>query len=195
MVLPTGLLPVLVFVLTAGVALVVSVGARLLQRGGSAPFRTALRDAIVSAGVLYLVGVLGVWAWSGFGALWGVPAALVAAGVAALLVFVLLPLAVGQWLLRRHGDFDPGTALRYATDGWLVAMLVVFGLFVAPGGLLAGDLLDLGGPRTCLLGHCGISVRLVGAVVLQLLVAVVGPAVVGLVIRRATRTAGRQSGP
>jgi hypothetical protein len=191
MALPTGLLPVLVFVLTVGVSTLVALGAHLGHRAGD-PFASALEDALRAVGALYLVGVAGVWAAAGGGSLWGVAAALLLAGVAALLAFVLLPLAVGQWLVRRARGVDSESALRLTTAGWPVAMLVTFGVFVAPGGLAGGHLLHLGGPRACLVGFCGVAVSLVAAVVLEAVVAVVGPGVVGLAIHAAaTRSRGR----
>lgn len=191
MALPTGLLPVLVFVLTVGVSTLVALGAHLLDRAGE-PFASALGDAVRAVGVLYLLGVAGIWALAGGGSLWGVVAALLLVGVAALLALVLLPLAVGRWLVRRALGVDRGTALRLTTAGWPVAMLGVFGVFVAPGGLADGHLLHLDGPRTCLVGFCGVAVSLVTAVVLETVVAVLGPGVVGLGIHTATtRSRGR----
>lgn len=184
MALPSGLLPVLVFVLTAGLGVSVTLLAHLGHRRGPGPFAGALHDAILVVVLAYLVGIVAVWGWAGFGSLWGVPALLVGAGLVALVTFLAVPLLVGRWLIRRVRDVDRQTALRLATDGWAVAMLLVFGVFVAPGGPIEGHLLDLDGPRTCVIGFCGISVPLAVAVVLQLLIAVLGPGVVGLALAR-----------
>jgi predicted MFS family arabinose efflux permease len=70
-------------------------------------------------------------------------------------------------------------------------MLVVFGVFVALGGFAGGHLLHLGGPRTCLVGFCGVAVALVAAVVFEAVVAVVGPGVAELVFHAVTRPRGR----
>lgn len=179
MALPTGLVPVLVFVVTVGLAGPVALAAHLLHRAGTRPFAAALRVAGIEAALLYLVGVAAVWVIAGGWPLWEVAAALVATGAAALLLLGALPLLVGRWLVRRSTGADPDLALRYATYGWPVAALLVFGGFVAPGGVAGGDLLDLGGPRGCVAGFCGIGVAFAAGVVLEALVATVGPGVVG----------------
>lgn len=189
MALPTGLLPVLVFALTVGVATPVTLSAHMLDRRGTASFAAALRSALVGTGVVYLLGVV-VWVVAGGGPLWEVAATLLVAGVASLLLLTALPLLVGRWLVRRARGIDPDTALRFATYGWSVAMLVVFGVFVAPGGLAGGNVLHLDVERICVVGFCGIAVPLLAAVLLELVVAVLGPGVVGLVLH--ARTAGRE---
>ncbi|SEK31773.1 hypothetical protein [Haloferax larsenii] len=182
MALPTGLLPVFVFVVTAGVATLVTLGAYLSWRRGSRSFSAGLRRSLLGVSLLYLVGTAVVWAVAGGGSLWGVAAALVASGVAAFVVLWTAPLLLGQYLVRRLRGVDSETALRQVTYGWPVAMLVVFGLFVAPGGPTSGHLLHLDGATTCLAGFCGLSVLLLVAVALELVVAVVGPGLVGLVL-------------
>lgn len=196
MALPTGLIPVLAFVLTVGVAAPVTLAAHLRSHDGRRPFAAALRTAILAIGVVYLVGVVAVWAVAGGLPLWEVAAALVAAGVAALVVLVVLPLLVGRWLVGHTRHVDPETASRFAAYGWAVAMLVVFGIFVAPGGFGRGHLLDLGGERVCLVGFCGIAVSLVAAVLLELVVAVLGPGIVGSALHSLTvRTRGPDTSP
>jgi hypothetical protein len=190
--LPTGLLPVLAFVLTVGVAAPVTLVAHLRSRDGSRSFATALRTALLAAGGVYLAGVVVVWVVAGGLPLWEVAAALAAAGVAALAVLVVGLLLVGRRLVRRTRGTDPDTGLRFAAYGWVVAALVVFGLFVAPGGFAGGHLLDLGGERACLVGFCGVAVSLVGAVLLELAVAVLGPGLVGSALHA---VAGRTRGP
>lgn len=182
MALPTGLLPALAFALTAGVAVSVRLGAALIRRRGIDEDARALRSATKGVAVLYLAGVAGLWGLTGFGALWGLPAALVAAGLAALGLLVALPLSVGEWLLRHGRGLRRDEAWGYAADGWVVAMVLVFLVFVAPGGPAGGTLFDLGGPRICLAGVCGLSVPFLGAVVLEFLLAVLGPGVVGLLL-------------
>lgn len=192
--LPTGLLPVLAFALTVGVATPVALGAHLFYRRGNGSFAAALRAALLEAGVLYLVGVVVIWAIAGGLALWEVAAALLVAGVVAFVVLAALPLVVGRRLVRRARAVGSDTALRYATYGWPVAALVVFGIFVAPGGVAGGTLLALGGERTCLAGHCGIARSFVAAVLLELLAAVLGPGVVGLALYSArAKTRGRRT--
>lgn len=198
MALPTGLLPALVFVVTVGISVPVVVAAHYFHRTGTDDFRTALTGALFEAGLLYVLGASVVWSIASGGgidpALWEIPATLLATGVAALLAFVALPLLVGERLVTRLLDTDTATAFRYTAYGWPVAMTVVFGIFVAPGGVHGGDLLSLAGPRTCLAGFCGVSVTLVGAVLLELVVAVVGPGLVGaLLLTRGP--AGRNAAP
>lgn len=182
MALPTGLVPITVFATTVGIAVSVAVGAHLFSRSGTAPFGAALRAALVTVGGLYLAGVLVVWALAGGLPLWEVAATLLVAGLGNLVVLTALPLFVGRHVVRRVGGADSDAALRYATYGWPVAMLAVFAVFVASGGLRHGDLLVLGGGRTCLAGHCGVPLLLTAAVFLELAVAVLGPGVAGLAL-------------
>jgi hypothetical protein len=182
MALPDGLVPVAVFVLTVGVAVPVTLGSHLFYRAGETGFTAALRAALAEAAGLYLVGVLVVWSIAGGVGLWEIPVTLLVAGALALVVLGVVPLAVGRRLVRRFGAVDGETALRFATYGWPVAMLAVFGVFVAPGGVVRGDLLSLGGERACLAGFCGVSVSLIGAVALEAFVAVFGPGAVGVVL-------------
>jgi fumarate reductase subunit D len=190
MALPTGLIPTLVFVITVGISVPVMVAAHRFHRTGTDDFRTALAGALFEAGLLYILGVGVVWSIAGGGIdteLWEIPAALLATGVATLFLFVALPLWIGERLVTRLRDTEPATAFRFTAYGWPVAMLFVFGIFVAPGGVFGGDLLSLGGPRTCLAGVCGISLMLAGAVLLEMLVAVVGPGLVGALLLSQTR--------
>lgn len=175
--LPTGLLPVLAFVLTVGTAVPVTAGAHLLSNARGGSFAAALRTTLLAAGGLYIAGVAALWALLGIGR-WEVAAALLLAGTGVMVAVVVLPLAVGRWLVRRVRGVDPDTGLRFATYGWPVAVLAVFVIFVAPGG----SLLALGGPRVCLAGSCGVSVQLVAAVLLEALVALLGPGLAGLAL-------------
>jgi hypothetical protein len=95
---------------------------------------------------------------------------------------VVSVISIGRRLVQRFVTTDRETALRFVTYGWPVAMVVVFGIFIAPGGPLRGDLLSLGGARVCLAGFCGVSVSLVTAVILEVAVAVFGPGAIGLVL-------------
>ncbi len=182
MALPTGLLPVLAFVLTVGVAGGVRLGAALLHRQGVEGSARALAGATRAVAALYLVGVVALWGLTGFGSLWGLPAALITAGLGALALLVVVPLSVGEWLLRHGRGLRRDAAWGYAADGWVVAMILVFLVFVAPGGLAGGTILDLGGPRICLLGACGLSVPLLAAAALQVVLAVFGPGLFGLLL-------------
>lgn len=185
MALPTGLLPVLAFVVTIGVSVPVAVTTLLSSRTGTQSIRRALRIALFEASLLYLVGVIVVWAIAGGGLdteLWEIPATLVVTGVGTLLILTALPLVVGQKVIQHWRQVDPEGALQYTVAGWPIAMLVTFGIFVAPGGLVQGTLFDIGGPTICLVGFCGISLLLMGAFFLEALVVVVGPGLVGLML-------------
>lgn len=182
MALPVGLVPVLAFVLTVGISVPVTLGAQLFYQTGGDRFGSALRTAFIEAAVLYLVGILVVWAIAGGLDLWEIPVTLLASGLLALIILGMIPLVVGQRFIQRLETADRETALRFATYGWTVSMVVVFGIFVAPGGLLHGDLLSLGGPHICLAGFCGVSVLLVTAVLLEVGVAIFGPGAIGLVL-------------
>ena len=185
MALPVGLVPAFVFVLTVGFAVPVTVGSHLFYRLDDAGFAAALRVAGIEAGCLYLVGVLVVWAVAGGFELWEVAAVLLGVGAVAGVVLMILPLLVGRHVVERFRDVDGETALRFATYGWPVVMLVVFGVFIAPGGPAHGDLLWLDGPRTCVVGFCGISIPLAGALLLEAAVAILGPGIVGTLLHAA----------
>lgn len=180
--LPTGLVPVAVFVLTAGIAIPVALGAHMFYRTRRRSFRAALWAALVGVGSLYLVGVGVVWAFAGGLGQWEIAATLVLAGLGNLVVLTALPLLVGQRVVRRVGGADSEAALRYATYGWPIAMLAVVAVFVVPGGLAGGDLLALGGPPVCLAGYCGIPTWFGVAVLVELVVALLGPGAVGLAL-------------
>ncbi|WP_327051661.1 hypothetical protein [Halomicrococcus gelatinilyticus] len=182
MALPTGLVPVLVFVLTVGIAVPVTLGSHLIYRNGNGAFGSALRIALLEASVLYLVGILVIWAIAGGLELWEIPITLLVTGVLTLIILVMLPLIVGRRFIQHFRPVDRETALRFATYGWPITMLMVFGTFIAPGGLVHGDLLLLGGKRICVAGFCGIGVSFVMAMVLEIVVAVLGPGIVGLVL-------------
>lgn len=182
MALPTGLVPVAVFVFTVGLSAPIALGAHRVHRAGDVPFETGLEAAAVEAGALFLVGVGVVWAVAGGPGLWELAATLLLAGVAWTVLLMCLPLLVGRRLLQRGVGVDGDTALRFATYGWPVAGAAVFAVFVAPGGVGGGDLLTLGGGRVCLVGVCGLSVRLLAAVLVELVVVVLGPGVVGLAL-------------
>ncbi|ESP87959.1 hypothetical protein [Candidatus Halobonum tyrrellensis] len=193
--LPVGLLPVFAFVLTVGVSVPATLGAHLALRAGGS-FGSALRGALVEAGLLYLVGVGVIHFVAGGGSLWGGTTMLVVVGLAAAVVLVALPLAVGRWVVGRVRNLGPDEALRFAAYGWPVAAAAVFGVFVAPAGPgpAGGHLLSLGGPTTCLAGFCGVPVSLAAAAALELLVALVGPGVVGAAVHASvarTRRAAR----
>jgi len=186
MALPTGLVPAFVFVLTVGIAVPVTVGSHLIYRNGNEAFSSTLRGAFLGAGVLYLVGSLVVWVVAGGIGLWEIPVTLLVVGVVALIVLMVLPLMVGQRVVQQFQGADRGTALRFATYGWAITMFVVFGIFLAPGGVVHGNILSLGGERVCLVGFCGISVSFAGAVILEAFVALLGPGGTGLVLHVAT---------
>jgi hypothetical protein len=177
-----GLLTVLAFSLTVGISVLTAVGAWVSHRLTAAPFTLSLTSAFSTVAGTYFVVVGLVWVGTGADALWGLPTALVAVGIAAFVLLGILPLLVGRRLIARLRDVDAETALRLVTVGWPVAMLVVFGIFIAPGGVREANLLDLGDPRACLVGFCGVSLPLVIAVSASVLVAVFGPTLVGLAL-------------
>lgn len=182
MALPVGLLPVFWFVLTVGLSVPIAVAAHQFRRAGTTSMSSALRIAFSEAGLLYLVGVGVIWTITGGGSLWATIATLVVPGIVAGIVLMVLPLLVGRAVIQRSTGIDSDRALQHATYGWPVAMVAVFGIFIAPGGLTAGHLFDLGGQPICLAGHCGIPTWLAVAALLELVVAVLGPGFVGLLI-------------
>jgi len=99
-----------------------------------------------------------------------------------LLGSVVLPLIADQTVLKHIGKVDSETALRYTMYGWPVAMLAVFGIFISPGGLTRGHLFHLEGAEICLAGFCGISGFLAAAVFLEVLIAIFGPGILGLLL-------------
>lgn len=185
MALPTGLLPLFVFLVTVGVSSVATSVATLRARDDAKSFPTALREGIAAAAGTYLGGISVVWAVTG-GPLWGTPAALLAVGFVAAAVVVALPLSIGRRVVAAATDADPDRALRDATSGWPVAMVVVFGVFVAPGGVAGGHLFDLDGPHVCLVGFCGIDVFLLEGVVIAAVVGLVAPGAIGSAIHAGT---------
>ena len=185
MALQTGLLPVLAFVITVGISVPVAVTTHLSARTGTQSIRSALRMALLEASLFYLVGVIVIWAITGSGLdteLWEIPATFVITGVGTLLILTALPLAVGQKIIQHWQHIKPESALQYTVAGWPIAMLVTFGIFIAPGGLAQGTLFDVQGPTICLVGFCGIRILLAGTVVVEVLVAVFGPGIIGLVL-------------
>ncbi|WP_049986304.1 hypothetical protein [Halobellus rufus] len=197
MTLPTGLLPVLAFVITVGISGPVAVTTLLASRTETPPIRRVLRLAVLEASLLYLVGVTVVWAIAGGGLdpeLWEIPATLVITGVGSLLILTALPLAVGQKVIHHWRHIEPEAALRDTVAGWPIAMLVTFGTFIAPGGLAQGTLFDLQGPTVCLVGFCEISSQLAGAIFVEILLAVFGPGLIGLVLS-SRRQEGGESHP
>lgn len=194
MTLPTGLIPVLVFVVTVGISVPVTLTAHLMYRNEIQSFASAVRMALLEAGLLYLVGVIVVWAIAGGGLdmqLWEIPVTLVVTGIGVLIVLTAIPLIVGQNLINHFREVDSETALQYATYGWPVAMLAVFGIFIAPGGLTQGHLFHLEGAQICLVGFCGINVSFAAAVLLEAFIAVFGPGLIGLLLVSQRRTGHR----
>jgi hypothetical protein len=187
---PTGLVPATVFALTVGVSTPVAVGAHLLARTGNGTFGSALRTAVVGTGLLYLVGVGVVWAVAGSLEAADVAATLVVAGAVAFAVVVAFPLFVGRKLVKYAAGVDSATALGYATTGLPVAALVVFAIFVAPGGLALNAIFGRGEKTVCLAGFCGVARGFAVAVFVQLVVALLGPGLVGLALASSSATTG-----
>lgn len=194
MTLPVGLLPVFVFVLTVGISVPVAMGAFLFAGRGQRPFAAALRAALIEAGSLYLVGILVVWAIAGGPEVWEVAVTLLLSGIIAFGGLMVLPLLIGQLIVQRLRSVDDQRALRVTTTGWPLAMLGVFGIFIAPGGLTSGDLFSLSGPSTCLAGFCGISIPFAIGAGLAATVAVLGPGFIGVVFDVSTaKASGRDA--
>lgn len=63
--------------------------------------------------------------------------------------------------------------------GLLPIFVLALTVGVASGGLTHRHLFSLGGPQTCLVGFCGISRAVAVVVGLELVVALVGPGLVG----------------
>lgn len=181
MALPIGLIPVFGFVLTVGIAIPVTLGAHLFYRTNNSSFVSALRAAVLEAGGLYVVGVIVIDAIAGGG--WSGTIMLLFVGGVAAVVLIVVPLVLGKRLIRSVRDADSETALRYATYGWPLTMLVVYAIFVAPGGFTLGHPFMLSGERLCLAGHCGRpGSALTWMMILELVVAVLGPGTIGLAI-------------
>ena len=188
MALPARIVAVFVFVLTVGIAVPVTLGAHLSHRNGNGSFGSALRAALFVASLLYLVGIVVVWSIAGGGSLWGVAATLLVAGFVALIVLMVVPLLVGQHVIRRARHVDSETALRFATYGWPIAMFAVFGIFVAYRGL-THDPFHPGSAQICVINRCtGITVSLAATVLFELVVAVLGPAITGLALSSSSTT-------
>lgn len=194
MALPVGLLPVFVFVLTVGISVPVAMGAFLFAGRGRGSFAAALRAALIEAGGLYVLGVFVVWAIAGGPELWEVAVMLLVTGLVAFGSLMALPLAVGRVLVQRVRSVDYQQALRATTIGWPLAMLGVFGIFIAPGGPTSGTLFSLGGPSTCVAGFCGITIPFAIAVGVALTIAILGPGIIGIVVDiSTTKSAGREA--
>lgn len=180
--------------LTVGIAVSVTLGSHLIYRKCNGAFGSAIRIVLFEASVLYLVGILVIWAIAGGLEPWEISSTLLVTGIFALIVLIAFPPIVGQRVIQHFRGVDRETALRSATDGWPIAMLVVFGIFIAPSGLVHGDLLSLGGERICLAGFCGISVPFALAVVLGVFVALLGSGIAGIALYTSTeRTNSREA--
>lgn len=187
--LPEGLIPVFVFVLTVGISVPVAMAAFLFARRSRQSFEAGLQVAVVEAASLYLIGVLAVSAIAGGSAAWPVAGTLLLVGIMAFGGLMGLPLLVGRLIVQRVRSLEDQQAYRVVTAGWPPAMLGVFLLFIAPGGLTGGDLFSLSGPTVCTAGFCGISLPFALAVGLATVLAVFGPGVIGVVLAISTENA------
>jgi hypothetical protein len=182
MALPYGLISVYAFVLTLGISVPTTLLAMLFHHRSNVLFRQSLQTALVGTGSFYLIGVAVVWAVTGPGSLWGVVTALLVTGLAATVILVALPLTAGKRLFQYVQPADSEVALRYTTYGWPFAMLVIFGIFFAPGGVTQGHLFHLGGVTMCVTGFCGIPVSLAATVVTEFVIALLGSGLFGILI-------------
>lgn len=173
-----GLLPVLAFVMTVGIPVPVTLTAYLFYRSGARPFTRTLQVAFLEAGLFYALGVYVLWS---IGAGISRVVTLLIVGAMSLILLVAMPLIIGQQFAQYMTEVDSETALRYTTYSWPLAMFVVFGIFVIPGGIHRVTFFHIGGMDTCLLGFCQISVLSVGAVLLQVLVAFFGPGIISVI--------------
>ncbi|SFH01395.1 hypothetical protein SAMN04488063_3593 [Halopelagius inordinatus] len=171
--------PVLALALTVGVSASVTVGAHLLYRREGGSFESALRVVLLAAGVTSLLAAV-VWTIAGGGPSRGVSVTPLVAVFVAFLGLTLLPLAGGRALLRRGSDADSATALRFATYGWPLAMLAVFGVYVAYW-LFTRDIYHPGNGQICVVWRCtGITVASAVTVSVGAVVAVFGTGLAGL---------------
>lgn len=180
MALPVGLISAFAFVVTVGIPISIAASALLYNHYREGSMRDGLCVAVVEAALLYTVGIYVIWTITGDGSLWGTATALAVVGALALVFLLVVPLLIGQRIVERVKNVDSDTALRAVVAGWPIAMIIVFGVFIAPGGLTTGHIFDIEGPRTCLAGHCGIAIGLIAVTLVEAVVAFLGPGVAGL---------------
>jgi hypothetical protein len=82
----------------------------LIYRNGNGAFGSALRIALVEASVLYLVGILVIWAIAGGLELWEIPSTLLVSGIFALIVLIAFPPIVGQRVIQNSIPWRENTA-------------------------------------------------------------------------------------
>lgn len=165
---PAGLLAVFAYVGTVVASVPVAVVALLLRRVTTS-FREALAYSLGGSFALFTVVAVALAVTVDPGA----GGTLFATGVAALVALVAIPLAVGRALVERLAGLDPDRALRWATAGWPVALILSFVVFVAPGGPTRYNATFLSGVEAALAG---------GAIALAVLV---GPGLLGTALARA----------
>jgi len=187
----TGLLPAFVVAESLGLAAPVALSAWLRQRWGGDCFGRGVRRSLAGWLGLHSVGAAALW-WLGAGA--ALAGTVFVAGFLSALLLGVLPLAVGQRLLQRRGA-PSGTALRYTTYGWPVALGIACVAFFAPslflpGSLGQGHVLALGGPTVCLAGFCGVDVLSLVTVGLLAAVVVLCPGPFGLIVAARSGRAG-----
>jgi hypothetical protein len=180
--LPNGLLPAYVFVLTVGLAVIVTARAHHRTRTTNSTFTRALKDAFTEAAALYVVGAVAVWILSGTHSVLSLVVTMFVPAIVAFILLMGLPLLVGRWFVARYADLDGETALRLTTYGWLLTMALVFAVFMAPGGFTGGHIFAIEGQQTCLAGFCGIIIPFAVLVAIELVIALVGPGLVGVIL-------------
>lgn len=169
--------PLLALLLTVGGSVSVTVGAHLLHRREGGSFGSALRVALLAAGLLSLLGAV-VWTVAG-GSARDVSVAPLVAAFVAFLSLAVLPLAAGESLVRRGTDADSETALRFATYGWPFAMLAVFGVYVGYW-LFTRDIYHPGSGQICVVWRCtGVTVASAVTALVGVVVAVLGTGLAG----------------
>lgn len=173
-----GLLPMLAFVMTVGISTPVALTTHLFYHSGARPYSRILQLALLEAGLFYILGISVLWS---IGAGVSRVVTLLIIGAMSLIVLVAIPLMIGQWLIQKMTGIDSETALRYTTSSWPFAMLVIFGIFVIPGGINRITFFHIEGIEVCLLGFCRISLLSIVAIFLQVLTTFFGPGVVGVI--------------
>ena len=161
-----GLLPFLAYIVTVAVAVPITIVTLFLAR------RRLLEPMLtVTLGSVTVFVLLGIGTLA---ALISVDAGLQALQTAVLtgVAFVVLPLGLGTFLVRRILGGDRDRAMRLVVAGWPVALVLSVVVFIAPGGFRRYNITFLDPP----LAYVAVAVWY-GIVLL-------GPTVVGLLVHR-----------
>lgn len=157
---------VLGFLGTAGLSLPLALAIELAARRTSG--RRAFRAVIAAAWVPVLIGVVVVGLVAGIAA----AVSVLAVALAATGALVLLPIALGQYLINRRTDLGKEASHQFAVRGCPIALWMSVIVFVAPVGVSRFDATFVTGPRGW------IAVGGIAAII------VVGPGLIGLNLAR-----------